>query len=157
MSSTYSNGHQIYSVDMMFAYLNNHPVTPIKVKVSDYWDVLKSNNWGDPVKNQLYSAFDTINYPQKYPKDYQRIMNAQLAYPIIIAQSNNQIVDGIHRLAKAYLNDQKTILAYIFNDQLMQKFVLAKETKNVWTKIDRMPVYQLISLYYERFHKCSKN
>lgn len=111
MVKSYSDNDAIYSIDMMFAYLKNnkHPIT--KINVSDYVDTLKYPGWGDPVSNIKYSAFDVIENSDKYPKEYNRILNADLSYPIII--SDNNIIDGVHRLSKAYLEKKKK-LRHIF-------------------------------------------
>ena len=47
-------------------------------------------------------------------------MNSNLKYPIIIIK-NNIIVDGMHRLSKAYLLNKKYIKAYIFDNTLLIK------------------------------------
>ncbi|XWV26926.1 hypothetical protein QJ857_gp0124 [Tupanvirus soda lake] len=150
MPQTFSNNHSVYSVDMMFAYLksNNHPIT--KIFVQEYLDVLEYPGWGDPSKNIYYSAIDVINNPMKYKDDFKRILKADLSYPIIIS-ADGFIVDGVHRLTKAYLEKIPQIKAYVFNEELMVKFKIADKTFDVWEKIDNMPIYEIISLYTERF------
>lgn len=152
MPQSYSDNEAVYSVDMMFAYLNNHKHPILKVNVNDYIDMLEYPSWGNPEKNIMYSAKDVLKNPEKYSNDYKRIINADLSYPIII--SNNEIIDGIHRLTKAYLKNKKKIKAYIFSEELMKKFKLADKTENVWNKIDKLQMYEIISLFYERF--CNK-
>jgi hypothetical protein len=153
MPQTYSNNESVYSVDMMFAYLktNKYPIT--KINVSDFFDTLEYKGWGEPSKNIYYSATDVIANPRKYVTDYKRILKADLSYPIIIS-SDGFIVDGVHRLTKAYLKKIKTIKAYIFDSKLMEKFKIADKTPDVWDKIDKIPYYEIISLYNERF--CNK-
>ena len=54
------------------------------------------------------------------------INNADLSYPIITTYYKNRliIVDGVHRLVKSLLLGKKQIKAYIFNDDLMKKFLI---------------------------------
>ena len=120
MPSTYSDNKYICSVDMMLSYLNNykHPVSKITVK--DYSHALYYPGWGDPSEKIYYSAIDVIDSPRKYVEEYTRIKNAKISYPIIIA-SNDNIVDGIHRLSKAYLQNKRTFLF-----MLMKKFIISK-------------------------------
>ena len=164
MVQTYSDNNAIYSVDMMFVYLknNDHPIK--EINVGEYKNVLEYSGWGDPSsfdydnqddpgKNIAYSAKDVIGNPKKYPDEYERILNANLSYPIIIS-ANNDVIDGVHRLTKAFLEKKKKIKAYIFDEKLMKKFKIANKTKNIWEKIDKMQTYEFIDLYYKRF--CNK-
>jgi hypothetical protein len=150
MPQTYSDADSVYSVDMMFAFLktNKYPIT--KIKVDNYIDQLEYEGWGDPSKNIHYSPRDVLANPIKYATEYKRILKANLSYPIIIS-SDGFIMDGVHRLTKAYLRNKKIIKAYIFDPKLMVKFKIADKTPDVWKKIDNMPIYEIISLYNERF------
>ena len=103
MVQTFSDGKNIYSVDMMFAYINIFKPKYIKVNVKDYLSTLEYNCWGNPKIKKLFSPKNVIDNPKKHKEDYKRIMNSSLKYPIIIA--NNNIVDGVHRITKAYLEN----------------------------------------------------
>lgn len=57
MVRTYSNGRKIYSVDMMFEYINIYKpkskyiyITPTLLKNLEY------KGWGDPKKNLLFTV-----------------------------------------------------------------------------------------------------
>ena len=155
MVRTFSEDNFVYSVDMMFVYLkhNSHPITKIDVK--DYAHTLEYPGWGNPAKGIEYSATDVINSPLKYQDDYKRILQADLSYPIIISDKG-YVVDGVHRLSKAYMQKIPQIKAYVFSFGLMNKFIIAEkiDNVNVWEKIDNMEAYELIDLYYQRF--CNK-
>lgn len=150
MPQTFSDDKYLYSVDMMFAYLKNneHPTT--KIMVDDYIDTLEYSGWGDPSKNIYYSAMDVINNPMVYQDEYKRILRADLSYPIIIS-ADGYIVDGMHRISKAYLEKKPSIRAYVFDEDLMTKFILAGKSIDVWEMVDKMPTYEIIDLYYQRF------
>ena len=147
---TYSNNDYIYSVDMMFSYIMLNKPKFTNIKVEELVEQLNYDGWGDPINNIKYSAIDVINNPSKYKNEYDRIKKADLNYPIIIS-SDGYVVDGIHRLSNAYLNNVKTIKAYKFNDKIMKKFILAKS--NEWDKVDNIKSYNLINLYASRFCK----
>lgn len=70
----------------------------------------------------------------------------------IILTHDKNIVDGIHRLTKAYLLKKSTIKAYIFSKKLMNKFLLNK--KGDWKKVDSIPIYVHIEIFFRRF--CDK-
>lgn len=148
MVQTYSDNKYIYSVDMMFVYIFRSKLKPIKMKTKNLLYQLQYDGWGDPEKNIKYSAIEVIDNPQKHEDDFERILKADLRYPIIISHDGN-IVDGIHRLSKAYLEKIKFLKAYSFNENLMKKFIIAK--KDQWDKVDKMEIYDLINIYVDRF------
>ncbi len=57
--------------------------------------------------NQWYvlKPRDVINYPLKYQSQYDRIMKADISYPIDIMENKGRfvILDGLHRLVKCKL------------------------------------------------------
>ena len=62
------------------------------------------------------------------------------------------IVDGYHRLSKAYLEDKKYINVYIFEAELMNKFILNKDMDFVKVH-QQTAIYQIIELWTKRFCK----
>ncbi|MBI2055609.1 MAG: ParB N-terminal domain-containing protein [Candidatus Sungbacteria bacterium] len=48
---------------------------------------------------------DIIENPEKYKEEYERMMNVDLKYPIDIMENKGRwlILDGLHRLMKAYI------------------------------------------------------
>lgn len=94
MVQTFSDNKNIYSVDLMFAYINIFKPKHTKVNVVNCTHTLDYKRWCDPVKNIYYSPNDVLQNPKMYKDEYLRIQNANLKYPIIIA--DNFIVDGVH-------------------------------------------------------------
>ena len=149
MVQTFSDNKKIYSVDMIFAYINIFKPKYVKVNVQNYLSTLEYNGWGNPKIKEFFSPKNVIDNPKKYKEDYKRIMNSNLKFPIVIA--NNNIVDGVHRLTKAYLQKKKEIKAYIFDGELLEKFLIDKN-KN-WDKVDKLNTYDYIELFFKRFCK----
>lgn len=151
MVHTYSDSNNIYSVDMMLAYINIFKPKNLiqKVNIQDYTHVLNNKGWGDPTKNIYYSAIDVINNPKKYKNEYKKITEANLKYPIIINKHN--IVDGVHRLSKSYLAGKKTIKAYVFDDKLLKKFLV--NNKKDFDAVDNLALHEFIAFFYKQFHK----
>lgn len=60
--------------------------------------------------------------------------------------SNYNILDGVHRYVKHIIEDKKTINAYIFDKNLMKKFIIGKrdEAKN-------LEINDFIELFNKRF------
>ena len=147
MTRTYSNNNNIYSVDMMFAYINIYKPKYKKLNIKLLLDNLKYKGWGNPKTKEFYSPLDVLDNKVKYEKEYNRILNANLKYPIIV--HNNIIIDGIHRLTKAWLMGKKTIKVYNFDKNIMKKFLI--DNKGNWEKIDKIDMYVYIELFYRRF------
>lgn len=146
MPQTYSNNKMIYSVDMMFAYINLHLPMHVVVDVTDFKDVMDYKGWGDPTSDVFYSVNDVLDDPSSYPHEMQRIHLANLKFPIIV--HNQYIVDGVHRLTKAVLKKDATIKAYVFDDALMKQFLL--DDKGNWKKVNAVGASELIELFVKR-------
>lgn len=131
MPQTYSDNENIYSVDMMFAYIKDYSSPIYKVNVEKYLNTLDYEGWGDPSKNIFYSPRNVIDNPKKYKHEYERIQKANLSYPIIIS-NKGYVIDGVHRLSKAYLNKIPIIKAYVFDAELMKKFKIAHKKPGIW-------------------------
>lgn len=153
MPQTFSDDSKIYSVDMMFAFLNlySYPVTEINVK--DYTHNMEYDSWADKFGNK-YSAKDVLKSPKKYKDEIKRIERADLSYPIIITPTNN-IADGLHRLTKAVMEKREKINAYIFDKEIMDRFKIGRISKKSWEKswekVDSIKSYELIIMFNERF------
>lgn len=54
---------------------------------------------------------EIIDNPEKYKDEYERTMNADLIHPIDIMENKGRqlILDGLHRLMKAYIQGQKAV------------------------------------------------
>ena len=135
------------NVDVMFAYLNTHEHCVANTPTKDLVEKLHIKSWtGDDHKN-YYSAIDVLKNMKKYRKDYERIEQANLKYPIIM--NRNNIIDGVHRVAKAYHERGRNVKVYVFDDKLMEKFLLSK-TGN-WKKVESLQICDFIKLFYKNF------
>jgi hypothetical protein len=105
---------------------------------------MDTKGWGDG----NISVNDVLKNPKKYKDDYNRINNANLKYPIIMDIKGN-IFDGVHRYIKSTLLKKKTIKVYLFDDKLLNKFIINK-TGNYNTKLE---INKYIELFYKNFVK----
>ena len=136
----------------MIAYVNIYKPQTIKINPNDYINsIINYKGWGNPIKKIFYSPQDVLDNPNKYKDDYERIMNADLKFPIIISK-NNDVIDGIHRLIKAF-SMKKQIKAYVFDNNLLKKFLINKSGD--YKKVDKLSTSDLIELFNRRF-KCAK-
>lgn len=139
MIRKYVDNNKIYSVDMIFAYINVHKPKSEKIQVISLIDNLKQKLLIN--KKKHYSIYDVLANKNKHSKEMEKINNSKLKHPIIVY--NNIIIDGIHRLAKAHLINKTTIKAYNIDNDLMKKFEISKNEK----------IYKLIELFNNRFKK----
>lgn len=142
---TFHNNKNIYSVDMMIAYVNTYGHPVIKVPIEDFESQLKEKVWGE------VSPIDVIKNMQnnKYKEDTKKIYDANLTYPIILT-GKHTVVDGYHRISKAYLDDKKFVSAYVFDSALMNKFIVNKDLDFVKVH-QHTNVSQILELWTKRF------
>jgi len=141
---TWRDDKNIYSVDMMFAYLNssNHPV--IKVSLEELVPQLSENVWGDWSPMTVLGKMDT----KKYAENAERIRKADLSYPVIVT-GKHRIVDGFHRVARAYLEGKKEIRIQVFDADLMKKFLIVKGLD--FMKLKQLEIFEVLELWNKRF------
>jgi len=139
MGRTFSNGKYIYSVDMMFSYINNFKprVWIIPIPTFNLYDKV----WGD------YSPYDVITNPSKHTKELERVRLTDLMQPIIV--HGDEIVDGWHRLLKALSQQKRFMLCYDFDQDLMSKFIIGYIEEQ--EKVDKMEHWEFIDLFIKRF------
>jgi hypothetical protein len=142
---TYHDTKNIFSVDMMISYVNviKHPKLSVPIDV--FIPQLDEKVWGD------WSPLDVINNMnlKKYKEDAEQIQKADLSYPVIVT-GKYKIVDGYHRVAKAYLEGKMYIDVYMFNSDLMNKFIINRDMDFV--KVHKhTDVYEILDLWAKRF------
>lgn len=142
---TYHNNKNIFSVDMMLSYVNifGHPKEKLPIDV--FISQLEENVWGD------WSPMDVINklHLKKYKDDAERIEKANLSNPVIVT-GKHKIVDGYHRVAKAYLEGKKHVDVYVFNSDLMNKFIINRDMDFVKVH-SHTNVHEILELWAKRF------
>ena len=153
---TYNDGKGIYSVDMMFAYLDTHkhPVTTLSME--ELRPQLDQIVWG--TESELWSPNTVLEKMElkKYASNAERIKKADLSYPIIVTGAatkqsiQHRIIDGYHRLAKAAFKGQTDMKVYVFDASLLRKFLLDGD-QNFTRVFDEMTVTDVIELYVKRF------
>ena len=141
----YCDGDNIYSVDMMIAYVNicKPPIYKVKVRDLDY--VLNEKYWWDDETD--HSPMEVIDNPSKYKEDWKMIKKANMKYPIMM--NNEWVVDGLHRLSKAWITKKKYIKTYKFSDDMMKNFLINE--KGDWKAVKKLETFDVLKLFYERF------
>ena len=144
---TYTDDHHIYLVDLMFIYIKT--IKSLSINTHKLLPQLKIKDWGE------FSPLNIIKNKNLSISDYNRIINADLRYPIIIT-ANNKIIDGMHRLAKAHLLKKQMIRAYVLDDKTMKKFIISKKkgkiwVESVWDYYETLTKSDIDKLYKERF------
>lgn len=118
---TYSTDGRVYSVNMMFLYINENKPKEVQLLVEDLKYQLEFACWGSEDDNG-YTPLSVLEDPISRPSEYKRIVGVDLSYPIIV--SGGFIIDGMHRLAKSVLQNNKYIAAYIFDAELLDTFII---------------------------------
>ena len=85
------------------------PVTEMDIKDLE-WHFDFPFHWhGGEVYN--LKSREIIENPSKYPEEYKRTMDADMKYPIDIMENKGRwlILDGLHRLMKAYILEMEKV------------------------------------------------
>jgi len=142
---TYHDNKNIYSVDLMIAYINRYGHPVVDLPIEEFSSQLKMNVWGN------WSPMDVIEKPhlKKYKSDVERIKHADLAFPVFVT-AKHDIVDGFHRIAKAHIEHKQHVMAYVFDSELMKKFIIDKDMNFVKVH-QKTSVSDVLELWSKRF------
>lgn len=122
VTGDYGFGQKAYSVDELWRITKNNKsrVVPVETLLEQ----LTSKAWSyKAVGEPDYSPMDIIENPNLSSTHYNRITNADMSFPILIyrnIQDNwQEVLDGLHRLAKAHIQKKPTIIVkYVTRRQL---------------------------------------
>lgn len=79
---------------------------------------LSEDTWGSwPDTGNRFSPQDVLNNPKKYRQEMKKILRADLSYPILMYK--DELIDGYHRLAKAFMEKVPTIKVRFITDEQM--------------------------------------
>lgn len=93
----------------LFTLVTDKPIR--KVALDQFKFIMYQNYWFDPDKEPSVEEFI---------EHYQRVTDADLSYPIIVLRDQPDILDGVHRLVKAFINGHDTIkVIYVSKKELM--------------------------------------
>jgi disulfide oxidoreductase YuzD len=134
-----------YSIGWMIAYIRLYRPPTIKLRVEDLQFNLEYPCWDNQVR-PIDVIHDIKN--KKYREELIRIQHTDMKYPIIV-DSNYNIIDGVHRYVKHILEYKKTIRVYMFDKQLMKKFILGKRDEPY-----SFGIHDLIEMFHQRFTMC---
>jgi len=88
-------------------------IAPVeKMKISELTWQFDIPFWHSSSKLYIITPNQVLKNPKKYKKQYERIMKADLKYPIEVMKNQKglwEILDGLHRLVKAHLSGQKEV------------------------------------------------
>jgi len=107
----------VYNIEKLWHLTESNPIR--NMPVESLRPQLAEKSWG-------YSPQDVLNNPEQYAGEMEMIRDADLSYPILMYK--NQIVDGNHRLAKAFFEKEKTIKVKMPTDKQMES---AKVKENI--------------------------
>lgn len=123
----------VYSVDLAILYVNHFKPKYIEDDIKKngfYEDIYYNGGWNESEdENETIHPIDVINNPEKYEEHYERIVNADLDFPIMVfydKKNKYQVFDGVHRISKAVWTKQKTIKTYVLDWSIIKKFEIGK-------------------------------
>jgi hypothetical protein len=152
----FSDGHYIFSVNMMIKYINNNKYNYKNISLQILLHNLYIKAWGNQINvDKRFAPMNIIKNPTISLLNSEIIQKSELIYPIIIYIFDKKlyIIDGYHRLSKAYLLNKKNIKAYIFTNNLLNKFKIAENNKKGWELVENLNDNIINEIYNEKFNK----
>jgi hypothetical protein len=140
----HSDGKYNYSTALMFSYINIFKPKKVKLDIKKLSFNLYYECWENNVR-----PIDVMNdiKNKKYADEVKRIKKSDTKFPIII-DTNNNIIDGVHRYIKYILNKKKTINVIMFDEKMMKKFIISK-----YNEKKECQICNIIELFIKRFIK----
>ena len=115
-TQTYRDNKKTYNVDELIKLTKNNKV--VEEPISKFKKNLKEDMWEDSDENDI-SLQDVLDNRSKYKRESVRIKEVTFKYPILVWKGD--IVDGNHRLAKAFDEEKETIDVRYITDEQMEK------------------------------------
>jgi hypothetical protein len=124
-TSTFSDGSHTYNVNFLWALSEKLPVQFHTVDSLE-WQ-LDEYMWGDSAFNEPLRPRAVLENPGADAPHMQRVQHANMSYPLLLAhhahlsmpwpepkpQHTYVIVDGLHRLSRAYLDGDEIVQARV--------------------------------------------
>ena len=88
-----------------------------------FWEEERIDDWN-------LTPRETLENPKYFPTHYKRIEGVDLNYPICITKNKVGrwfVLDGTHRLAKAFLNDIKIIRVKIITGERLSEIIKVRD------------------------------
>lgn len=111
---------RIYNVYDMFPYVNSGRAPRVQKPLSELAVHLDDFCWGK------HSPRSVLAQPNIAPHHTTRIQRADLDFPLIYLEDEG-IIDGMHRLARAYQEGREKVTCYIFTREVLEKFRVQKK------------------------------
>lgn len=148
MANVYIDDKYVYSIDMIYAYINLFKFKTEQIKTSSIidnlellcWNKIKPNDILELIKNKNNKNDTYIN------KNIDKINKANIETPVIITDQNI-VIDKMHVLAKIKLENKKMVNVYIIDKLLLKKFRILR-----YNEIDKLNTLN-INNYIEIFVK----
>lgn len=143
MMNYWEDNTGIYSMDMAIRWANDFKIKGTKHDIINVKHLLGSMVWNENGVDIM--PLEVILYKDKYPSHWKRINTSNIKCPIL--SYKDIIVDGYHRLSKAYINNSVVNIIEI--------------PTSVWKKIkiDTIDIdaYNLILMYNTKFKQHNKS
>lgn len=141
MSATFIDDKYIYSIDMIYAYINIFKFESENINIDKLIFNLDFTCWKNKLKPN--TVLDNMSN-DKYKVYINQIKNENLDLPIIINE-HNIVIDGMYKLAHAKMKNKKTIKVYVIDNLLMKKFKILKN--NQIDKINSIKICDYIEIF----------
>lgn len=109
----YDDGKYYYPVAKLVKISKNIKKEKVSLATFNHvFDDTTENAWGE---NSLLNLID-------FKEHTERVMKANLSYPILVLKGSNEVCDGYHRLIKAKILGKKNIYVKFLTKKMIEQF-----------------------------------
>jgi hypothetical protein len=124
---TFTDRGVSYNVDLLIDHVSDHDMKVEDISVSDLEHHLDNNIWETSPKTLTpRMVLENPKKNKEYKDHYKRIEDANLDKPILIKESDDVIIDGAHRISKAYKDGIDSLPSIKISQDLLDKFRIDK-------------------------------
>ena len=123
-TQTFTYRLKTYDVDKIIKWGVTQPIKVIQTQ--GLLKVISQDSWGNPDEKPL----SNLNHLLEDKKHYNRVMQANLAYPVILTNFH-EIVDGVHRIFKAVYLGLPTINVCFISESILEDFLISGPSSHI--------------------------
>lgn len=122
------NKNKVFSYDIYKLWYLTNDIKSTNMKLIDILEHMYGTDYKKVLKTHKLWEKVTISNIKKYPEHYERLKKADLNDPVLMTLYNKipTMIDGMHRLMKAYLMNNKTIPVIMIPRNILTKAQIKK-------------------------------
>ncbi len=117
VKNCFTNKQGTFDVDKIIAWISKEKIKVEFVCSEDFHHYMYLPTWSEGE-----SLTRNIDFLEVSPEHKHRVTQADLDHPIIVVKDTLELIDGMHRIFKAYFTNVKMLPAVFIDERCLEKF-----------------------------------